>query len=91
MRGRAVNGGLRGTQTHPGLVGAAVPWVGAAAWQREGANLPRSGSVLMIARDAGSGRVTIGADGLPRADYWPAPRDINSLLSVRSSAPPAHG
>ncbi len=71
-------------QTHPGLVGAAVPWNGGAVWQREGADLPRSAGVLILARDTGAGRVTAGPDGLPRADYWPAPRDAHSMLAVRA-------
>lgn len=71
-------------QTHPGLVGAAVPWNGGAVWQREGADLPRSAGVLILARDTGAGRVTAGPDGLPRAEYWPAPRDAHSMLAVRA-------
>lgn len=63
-------------------MGAAVPWLGGAAWQREGEDLPRSAAVLVLARDAGAGRVTLGADGLPRAEYWPGAADVASLLKV---------
>ncbi|KAK9841741.1 hypothetical protein WJX81_000141 [Elliptochloris bilobata] len=67
--------------SHPGLVGAAVPWLGGAAWQREGEDLPRSAAVLVLARDTGAGRVMLGCDRLPRAAYWPSPRDERSLLT----------
>jgi long-chain-alcohol oxidase len=66
------------------VVGAAVPWAGGAAWQREGVDLPRSSGVLVIARDSGSGRITLGEDGLPRIEYWPSARDSANMLDVRA-------
>ncbi|HEX6938187.1 MAG TPA: GMC family oxidoreductase [Longimicrobiales bacterium] len=63
----------------PGLLGTLVPGTGARhrAIMRE---LPRLASASVLLHDEGAGRVRVGADGRPRATYWPDRGDRRTLL-----------
>ena len=72
-------------QAHPGIIAASMPWLSGLDFKRLCSWMPYVSVVLVLTRDKGSGRVTIGADGLPRVHYWPSKQDRNAMMNV--SAP----
>jgi hypothetical protein len=62
-----------------------MPWLSGQDYKRLCTWLPYASSVLVLTRDRGSGRITIGRDGLPRVHYWPNAHDRASMMKV--SAP----
>ena len=62
---------------------ASLPWLSGVDYKRMTAWIPYCAIVLVLTRDKGSGRVTIGGDGLPRIRYWPDAHDRGSMLKVR--------
>ena len=71
-------------QAHPGIIAASMPWLGGLDYKRLCSWMPYVSVVLVLTRDKGSGRVTIGADGLPRVHYWPNKQDRASMMDVSS-------
>ena len=69
-------------QAHPGLMAASLPWLSGVDYKRTVTWIPYTAIVLVLTRDKGSGRVTIGRDGLPRIRYWPDAHDRGSMLKV---------
>ena len=72
-------------QAHPGLMVASMPWLGGRDFKRLCAWMPHAAATLVLARDRGSGRVTIGRNGLPRLHYWPSKHDRESMMQVTAS------
>ncbi len=70
------------TQAHPGLIAGSIPWLSGADFKRTCAWMPYVSSALVLTRDRGCGRVTIGRDGLPRLHYWPDAHDRESMMRV---------
>ncbi len=50
--------------------------------------MPYTANMLVLTRDRGSGRVKIGADGLPRIHYWPCAGDRANMLKARPRTRP---
>ncbi len=71
-------------QAHPGIIAASMPWLNGLDYKRLCSWMPYVSVVLVLTRDKGSGRVTIGADGLPRVHYWPNKQDRASMMNVSS-------
>ena len=71
-------------QAHPGIIAASIPWLGGHDYKRLCTWFPYMGVILVLTRDRGSGRVTIGRDGLPRMHYWPNKHDQQSMMNVRA-------
>ena len=71
-------------QAHPGIIAASIPWLGGHDYKRLCTWFPYMGVILVLTRDKGSGRVTIGRDGLPRMHYWPNKHDQQSMMNVRA-------
>ena len=69
-------------QAHPGIIAASMPWLSGLDYKRLCSWMPYVSVVLVLTRDKGSGRVTIGADGLPRVHYWPSKQDRQSMMNV---------
>jgi long-chain-alcohol oxidase len=63
----------------PALFGAAAPWTSGAAFKALAARGSDAVAVLVLARDAGAGRVALGRDGAPRLHYRLAPHDGAAL------------
>ena len=72
-------------QAHPGLMAASMPWLSGVDYKRLCTWFPYAALLLVLTRDKGSGRVTIGRDGLPRIHYWPGKHDRASMMKVSSS------
>ena len=70
-----------GLQAHPGIIAASIPWLGGHDYKRLCTWFPYMGVILVLTRDKGSGRVTIGRDGLPRMHYWPNKHDQQSMMN----------
>jgi long-chain-alcohol oxidase len=49
-------------------------------------SFPYTAGALVYVRDRGSGRVYLGADGLPRASYWLSDFDQQSMLKASARA-----
>ena len=64
-----------------------MPWLGGLDYKRLCSWMPYVSVVLVLTRDKGSGRVTIGADGLPRVHYWPNKQDRASMMNVSALSP----
>ena len=62
---------------------ASMPWLSGADYKRLCAWFPYATLLLVLTRDRGSGRVTIGRNGLPRIHYWPDRHDRDSMMNVR--------
>ena len=73
-------------QAHPGLMAASMPWLSGLDFKRLCTWFPYVSIALVLTRDKGSGRVTIGRDGLPRIHYWPNSHDRTSMMDVSFSA-----
>lgn len=71
-------------QAHPGLMAASMPWLSGVDYKRLCTWFPYAALLLVLTRDRGSGRVTIGRDGLPRIHYWPDKHDRASMMKVSS-------
>ena len=71
-------------QAHPGLMAASMPWLSGMDYKRLCTWFPYAALLLVLTRDKGSGRVTIGRDGFPRIHYWPAKHDRASMMKVSS-------
>ena len=69
-------------QAHPGLMAASMPWLDGQDFKRLCTWMPYVAVTLVLTRDKGSGRVTIGRDGLPRLHYWPNEHDRESMMQV---------
>ena len=69
-------------QAHPGLMAASMPWLSGVDYKRLCTWFPYAALLLVLTRDKGSGRVTIGKDGLPRILYWPDKHDRASMMDV---------
>jgi hypothetical protein len=69
-------------QAHPGLMAASMPWLSGVDFKRLCTWFPYVTIVLVLTRDKGCGRVTIGRDGLPRLHYWPDTHDRASMMDV---------
>ena len=72
-------------QAHPGLMAASMPWLSGVDYKRLCTWFPYAALLLVLTRDKGSGRVTIGKDGLPRIHYWPDKHDRASMMKVSCS------
>ncbi len=70
-------------QAHPGLMAASMPWLSGTDYKRLCTWFPYTAILLVLTRDKGSGRVTVGKDGLPRIHYWPDSHDRESMMNVR--------
>lgn len=66
---------------------ASIPWLSGVDYKRLCAWMPYVSIVLVLTRDRGSGRVTIGKDGLPRLRYWPDAHDRANMMKVPPSFP----
>jgi hypothetical protein len=87
-----MEGMLHSSQAHPGLMAASIPWLSSLDYKRLCTWLPYASIVLVLTRDKGSGRVTIGSDGLPRVHYWPDAHDRASMMKVTLALSPGqHG
>ena len=64
---------------------ASMPWLGGRDFKRLCAWMPHAAPALVLARDQGAGRVTIGRDGLPRLHYWPNKHDRESMVQVTTA------
>ncbi|CAL8471472.1 g11014 [Coccomyxa elongata] len=71
---------LQTPSAHPGLMAASIPWLSGLDYKRLCAWFPYVSIVLVLTRDRGCGRVTIGRDGLPRMHYWPDAHDRASMM-----------
>ena len=76
-------------QAHPGIIAASMPWLNGLDYKRLCSWMPYISVVLVLTRDKGSGRVTLGPDGLPRVHYWPDKHDRQSMMNVSSCPLPA--
>ena len=72
-------------QAHPGLMAASMPWLDGQDFKRLCTWMPYVAVTLVLTRDRGSGRVTIGRDGLPRLHYWPDEHDQESMMQVTAT------
>ena len=72
-------------QAHPGLMAASMPWLDGQDFKRLCTWMPFVAVTLVLTRDRGSGRVTIGRDGLPRLHYWPDEHDRESMMQVTAT------
>ena len=61
---------------------ASMPWLSGVDYKRLCTWFPYAALLLVLTRDKGSGRVTIGRDGLPRIHYWPDKHDRASMMDV---------
>ena len=64
---------------------ASMPWLSGADYKRLCTWFPYATLLLVLTRDKGSGKVTIGRDGLPRIHYWPDKHDRGSMMDVSPS------
>ncbi|CAK0785523.1 hypothetical protein CVIRNUC_008733 [Coccomyxa viridis] len=71
---------LQTPSAHPGLMAASMPWLDGQDFKRLCTWMPYVAVTLVLTRDRGSGRVTIGRDGLPRLHYWPDEHDQESMM-----------
>ncbi len=60
---------LETAPTHPGLIGMATPWFGAAHYRRELALSQHKASIIVLARDRAGGTVTVDRQGRPHIRY----------------------
>jgi len=60
-----------------------MPWLSGTDYKRLCTWFPYTAILLVLTRDKGSGRVTVGKDGLPRIHYWPDSHDRESMMNVR--------
>ena len=74
-------------QPHVGVAAGTATWIGARDYKRLMTWMPYTANILVLTRDRGSGRVTIGKDGLPRVAYWPNAFDRANMLKARTAAP----
>ena len=72
-------------QAHPGLMAASMPWLDGQDFKRLCTWMPFVAVTLVLTRDKGSGRVTIGRDGRPRLHYWPNEHDRESMMQVTAA------
>ena len=72
-------------QAHSGLMAPSMPWLGSRDFKRLCAWMPHAAVALVLARVRGTGRVTIGRDGLPRLHYWPDKHDRESMMQVTAA------
>jgi hypothetical protein len=70
-------------QPHPGVAAATATWLTGRDYKRLITWMPYTANMLVLTRDRGSGRVKIGADGLPRIHYWPCAGDRANMLKAR--------
>ena len=59
-----------------------MPWLSGEDFKVNVPDMPNSAPLLIIVRDTGSGRVTLGPDGLPRIRYWPCAHDREAMMQV---------
>ena len=64
---------------------ASMPWLDGQDFKRLCTWMPYVAVTLVLTRDRGSGRVTIGRDGLPRLHYWPDEHDRESMMQVTAT------
>ena len=72
-------------QPHVGVAAGTATWLGARDYKRLMTWMPYTANILVLTRDRGSGRVTIGKDGLPRVAYWPNAFDRANMLKARAA------
>ena len=72
-------------QPHVGVAAGTATWIGARDYKRLMTWMPYTANILVLTRDRGSGRVTIGKDGLPRVTYWPNAFDRANMLKARAA------
>ncbi|KAK9827599.1 hypothetical protein WJX81_002935 [Elliptochloris bilobata] len=65
---------------HVGVAAATATWLTGRDYKRLMTWMPYTANILVLTRDRGSGRVTIGKDGLPRVTYWPNAFDRANML-----------
>lgn len=65
---------------HPGLVASSLPWSSRLDYKKNLLKLNRSCFVLVLTRDADTGSVVLGPDGLPRIRYTLSKKDAKSML-----------
>ncbi len=75
---------------HPGLSGLSTPWYNARAYRDFMLDAPYSASFLVLTRDKGEGRVTIGPDGDAQVDYVVSAYDRRHLLHGMRQAARIH-
>lgn len=68
-----------------GVAAGTATWIGARDYKRLMTWMPYTANILVLTRDRGSGRVTIGKDGLPRVAYWPNAFDRANMLKARAA------
>lgn len=68
-----------------GVAAGTATWIGARDYKRLMTWMPYTANILVLTRDRGSGRVTIGKDGLPRVTYWPNAFDRANMLKARAA------
>ena len=79
---------LEAAPGHPGLSASSVPWTGAAAHAEMMRALERTAGLIVIARDADTGRVRADARGAPVVDYRVSRRDAAHLCLLYTSPSP---
>jgi choline dehydrogenase-like flavoprotein len=65
---------------HPGLLGLSTPWYGARAYREQMLQAPNIATFIVLTRDRGEGRVSIGPDGEAQIDYVVSAYDRRHLL-----------
>ncbi len=65
---------------HPGLLGLATPWYSAREYREHVMQAPSVATFIVLTRDKGEGRVTVGPDGEPVVDYVVSVYDRKHLL-----------
>ncbi len=64
------------------MTAASFPWPSGEQYRLKTLDFPYTAGALVYVRDQDSGRVYLGADGLPRVQYWPSARDSASMVKV---------
>ncbi|HUN24545.1 MAG TPA: GMC family oxidoreductase, partial [Anaerolineales bacterium] len=65
---------------HPGLLGSALPWLNGKQHKAQMLRMANQAAFISLARDVGSGRVTLNSAGKPRLDYPVSQADKRHLL-----------
>ena len=75
---------------HPGLLALSTPWYGARDYREQMLQAAHVGTFIILTRDKGEGRVTIGPDGEAQINYVVSAYDRRHLLHGMRQAARVH-
>jgi choline dehydrogenase-like flavoprotein len=75
---------------HPGMLGVALPWWSARAFREQLLEAPYVAAFIVLTRDRGEGRVSLGRDREPAIEYVVSTYDRRHLLHGMAQAARVH-